>query len=116
MTTSGPVPSSSSSEPQAFASCSPANASVRSGSMSKQAARRSSPSAAERLCPIRPQPTTATSSKLAARAARELEAEAQLLGAGGAHGLAGVVGPRRVDEQEAAAARADELAAQRAGA
>src|SRR3954454_9413444 len=111
MTMSGWRASSSSSEPQA----SPRSR-ARSGTRSKQPTSRSSPSAPARLRPISPHPTTATLSKFVSGAALELEAEAKLLGAGGTHCLAGVVGPRRIDEQEATTAGSDELSAQRAGA
>ena len=52
---------------------------------------------------------------LLADRALEVELEAQLLHAGRAHRLARVVGPRGVDEQEAATAGADQLPADHAG-
>ena len=85
----------------------------RVGSTSKQA---TSSSSAERLGALAADQAAADDAdpqrrRLLADRALEVEVEAQLLHARRAHRLARVVGPRRVDEQEAAAARADELAA-----
>ena len=77
------------------------------------------PSASARLRPIRPQPTIATRSGARSCRARspmralELEVEEQAPARPPRHRLARVVGPPGVDEQEPAAARADQLAADR---